>query len=289
LTERWRPLSVRRSENPASWDVHFAGVPDHLWGPLLQWLGTTLDDSMAGEVQRRLRFSVGAGKPIRGQVLSKAQGNETMLLDVVDATLAALWRQHKAQGQMGGWGSDDAINAAAALAGMLHEGSSAYEVDSADVWGLRNVVDETAQAAFDDASDQPSDAAQLLRQAWRATFKRDPDYSTGYWKAVQAVESVAAQTFTPRDQAPSLGKAIRHLSDTVAQWSVAHLDDQQQASGETLLAMLRTIWQNHQRHVLEGGRAPEPATREEAEAVLFLAVTIVQWFQRDYVQRRDDG
>ena len=71
--------------------------------------------------------------------------------------------------------------------------------------------------------------------------------------------------------------------------TVADLDDKEQASGETLLAMLRTGRQNHQRHVLEGGAAPEPATPEEAEAVLFLAVTIVQWFQRGYVVKEGCG
>lgn len=44
--------------------------------------------------------------------------------------------------------------------------------------------------------------------------------------------------------------------------------------------MFQTIWQNQGRHVEQGGRAPDPVERAEAEAVLFLAVTLVQWFER---------
>ena len=101
-----------------------------------------------------------------------------------------------------------------------------------------------------------------------------------------AVVSVACQTLAPADEQPSLGKAIRHLQRTLTTWTVATLDDQQQASAETLLAMLKTVWQNRQRHVGADGTPPQPASQKEAEAVLFLCVTIVQWFERGLVKRR---
>jgi hypothetical protein len=103
---------------------------------------------------------------------------------------------------------------------------------------------------------------------------------------VLAVESVACRAFTPGDPEPSLGKAIGCLRNTLGTWTVATLDNQQQASAETLLAMLETVWQNHQRHLGADGNRAQPATQDEAEAVLFLAVTIVQWFERGLVKKK---
>ena len=101
------------------------------------------------------------------------------------------------------------------LASILREGASAWTVDSGEVWCLAKVIDETAQKALEHVAGGGDDAAALLKVAWRATFRHDPDYSNGYWKAVQAVESVATQAFTPADKAPSLGKAIGHLARNV--------------------------------------------------------------------------
>jgi hypothetical protein len=48
--------------------------------------------------------------------------------------------------------------------------------------------------------------------------------------------------------------------------------------------MLETVWLNHQRHLGADGSRAQPATQDEAEAVLFLAVTLVQWFERGLVK-----
>ena len=100
------------------------------------------------------------------------------------------------------------------------------------------------------------------------------------------METAACRVLTPNDPAPTLGKAIAHLRDTLDDWTVAGLDDKAQKSAATLLAMLQTVWQNHGRHAEHGGRAPDPVEQAEAEAVLFLTVTLVQWFERGLVRHR---
>ena len=159
-------------------------------------------------------------------------------------------------------------------------------MNQGEVWGLTRRVDSTAQAAVEAAIAEESTASAPLAAAWQATFGRQPDPTAGYREAVLAVETVACPVFLPNDAAPTLGKAISHLNDTLARWTVAGLDDERQPSAATLLAMLRTIWHNHDRHVEQGGRPPEPVPQAEAETVIFLAVTVVQWFQRGLVEKR---
>lgn len=49
--------------------------------------------------------------------------------------------------------------------------------------------------------------------------------------------------------------------------------------------MRQTVWQNHDRHAKHEGRTPDCVEQEEAEAVLFLSVALVQWFKGGLVRR----
>lgn len=249
---------------------------------LLNWVAEGIDNlNLDRYLQRRLQIDL--GKRQAQSVYAVARNDATVMLDVVDAILQRLPDFHR--------GGDYELRSlvetmVTTLDQMLTESSSAYSVDFSDEWHLTTRVDDTAKQAFTDAVSEAQHAAGLLKSAWSATFKRDPDPSAAYRDAVFAVESVACEAFIPNDKRPSLGKAISTLKNTVADWTVATLDDREQASAATLLAMMMTVWQNHQRHVGEGGKPPEPASQQEAEAVLFLAITIVQWFERGLVKRR---
>jgi hypothetical protein len=217
----------------------------------------------------------------------------TLMLDVIELVLKINSDRVKAIGDSQYVPSEqehtrgDIIKGVLALMEILAEGSSAYGVDTTHPWHLVRRVDPTAEDAVKDVVQRAGEASGLIRSSWTSTFSRSPDPDAAYRDAVFGVESVACMLFIPNDPEPTLGKAIGHLASTAAKWSVAGLDDKKQASGETLLSMLRTVWQNHERHVAQGGRAPEGATQEEAEAVVFLAVTLVQWFERGLVKRND--
>lgn len=277
------PFSVRRGAR--SGDAFAAlheDVPGHMRPSLLGWVASAIRDlNLDGYLQRRLQIDL--AKQGAKSVYHAATKDDALLIDVVDMILQRMLDLY----QGGDYQIRREIKALIPpVEAILTESSSAYAVDWSDRWQLTVRVDATAKEAFEDAVTHAQHAAELLKSAWSATFKRDPDPSAAYRDAVLAVESVACEAFIPNDKRPSLGKAISHLQDTVANWTVATLDDQQQASAATLLAMLKTVWQNHQRHVGEGGTPPEPASQAEAEAVLFLSVTIVQWFERGLVQRR---
>lgn len=277
------PFSVRRgARSPEDLSVLHPGIPIHLRPSLLGWVSSVISDyGFEGYLQRRLQVNP---RDWGSQtVFEAASKDDDLMLDVVDAILQRFPVLYE---------SSDYIvqnyvqGLVTALDGMLTESSSAYAVDLSDGAHLTQRVDRTAEQAFDNAVELAGQASELLKKAWVATFKRDPDPSSAYRDAVFAVESVACQMFIPADHRPTLGKAISHLQNTLSTWTVATLDDQQQASAETLLAMLRTVWQNHERHVGQGGAAPDLANQQEAEAVLFLAVTIVQWFERGLVRKR---
>lgn len=278
------PFSVRLgSQSGDTLALLHEGVPGHMRPSLLEWVSDGIRAfNLDAYLQRRLQIDL--GKRRATTVYAVALNDATVLLDVVDAILQRLPGFHEnGDYQIRGLVETMVVN----LDQILTESSSAYSIDaSGELWHLTTRVDDTAKQAFTDAVTQSQHAAGLLKSAWSATFKRDPDPSAAYRDAVFAIESVACEAFIPNDKRPSLGKAINTLTNTVADWTVATLDDKEQASSATLLAMMKTVWQNHQRHVGEGGKPPEPASQHEAEAVLFLAITIVQWFERGLVKRR---
>jgi len=280
--DQFVPLSVRIGRrNAEDFRVLHEGVPGHLHPSLSMGISDAVRDfRLHDEIQRRLQV-----EDDRAGLLALIDDDPDLMLDTVDLIL---WSLHRRATRPGADPSeqDRIANLVLRFMSALDQASSAYAVKTTRGWRLERRVDETAEQAFEAAVEQERHSSDLLKQAWVSTFKRDPDPGAAFRASVLAVESVATQAFTPKDGKPSLGKAIAHLRSTVGQWTVAVLDDQQQASGETLLAMLQTVWENDQRHVGQGGRPPDPATQEEAEAVLFLAVTIVQWFERGFVRKR---
>jgi len=272
------PHSVGREvRSTANLSVFHAGVPPYMSPSLLGWVWSMVrDHDLEGYVQAK------QGGPKFKTVYEAATMNDDLMLDVVDSILQHL----PSLDESGDYVTQNKLRVlVAALQSILAESSSAFAVDFSDGMRLIQRVDKTAGQASDDAVERDGHASRLLKSAWSATFNRDPSPSSSFRDAVLAVESVACQAFTPGDQQPSLGKAIAHLHSNLTTWTVATLDDQQQASAETLLAMLKTVWQNYQRHLGADGSPAQPATQDEAEAVLFLAVTIVQWFERSLVKR----
>ena len=270
-------LPVRReARSTNSLSVFHAGVPPHMSPSLLGWVWSMVrDHDLEGYVQANK-----GGSKLR-TVYEATTMNDDLMLDVVDSILQHL----PALDESGDYVTQNKLRVlVAALQSILTESSSAYAVDFSDGMRLVLRVDQTARQACDDLDEQDGGASELLRTAWSTTFSRNPNPSGSYRDAVLAVESVACQAFIPDDQQPSLGKAIGQLRGDLATWTVATLDNQQQASAETLLAMLETVWLNHQRHLGADGSSAQPATQDEAEAVLFLAVTIVQWFERGLVK-----
>jgi hypothetical protein len=296
VSEHWVPLSIRGTDREQAWrEVLFEGVPAHmapsLYAVVLARL--TSQRTLGDVVQRRLRLDLAGeddGHPIQ-KLLNRAKADPVVMLDVVDCLLDEAWKEYKASETQAPGRSQQDIGRSitdfmGSLMRVLIEANSMYEVELDDdrPWLLRRRVDRTMMAAAHDAFERGTTAGGLLAQAWTATFRRTPDFDAAFRDVMLAVESVGA-VLIPDDERPSIGKATDHLGRTLARWTVADLDDKDQKSAATLHAMLQTLRQNHQRHVRRGGSAPEPVDQAEAEAVLFLGITLVQWFERGHVRR----
>ena len=271
-------LSVPRGvRSPDDVSVFHAGAPSYMSPSLLGWVWSMVrDHDLEGYVQANPH-----GWKFK-RVYEATTMNDDLMLDVVDSILQHL----PALDEAGDYVTQNKLRVlVAALQSILTESSSAFAVDFSHGMRLVQRVDQTAEQASRDALAQVGHASGLLKTAWSETFKREADPSSAYRDAVLAVESVACRTITPSDQKPSLGNAISQLQSTLTTWTVATIGDQQQASAETLLAMLKMIWANHEEHIGADGAPAQPASQDEAEAVVFLAMTLVQWFERGLVKR----
>ena len=147
-------------------------------------------------------------------------------------------------------------------------------------------MDPATVAAFEHVAATANDEASLhLRQAWQATYGRDPEPSRAYGEAVRAVEAASCPLVLPKDPRPTLGKVIARLRDQPDDWQLV-LPGEHEAEGiAALRVMLQLLW-TAQRSRHAGG----PDTREqlltEAEAAVPLAVTCVHWFASGFVKRR---
>lgn len=142
--------------------------------------------------------------------------------------------------------------------------------------GLQERVPATTHEAVTSALTAADRAADQLSQAWAAAYGRTTDASDAWDHAIKAVEAVLNPLCIPNDQAPTLGKTIRHLRDAKAKWQLNVGGEDGVGPIDPLLAMLDVVWVNPDRHE-GGGEHTRTPSLAEARAVVQLAVTIVQW------------
>ncbi len=288
----WRPLSRRGTDPSPEEDALYEGVPPHLVQPLLHWIDslfehTSWEDEFPASERRAGRIAARVRLDLRAAPLSHAhaQNNQniwsasralvhlagasgdTVLLDVVDATLA--------EGTPKGAARD--------LEQLLTGGGSAWRVA-----GNRKSLERRVEPAATDAFRQAAagDPGSHLATAWAAVYGRHPAPSRAYSEAVKAVEAACIPLVIPgaRGARATLGKVIIDLSDHQQDWRLSICSAAAPAEISPLLAMLRLLWQGQtDRH---GGSAPAtPVTAPAAEAAVHLAVTLVQWFRSGAVRR----
>lgn len=152
--------------------------------------------------------------------------------------------------------------------------------------GLVERVPAGVQSTVDTVIDTAGRAGQELAEAWNDIFGLRPDPSDGYRMAVKAVESASIPVVCPKKAEATLGDVIGHMKQH-GDWRPPFLREHHDSpTAEVLLGMLRTLWRGH--HDRHGGaiELPPEVSKEEAEAAVVLAATLVQWFTSGAVQRR---
>jgi hypothetical protein len=166
---------------------------------------------------------------------------------------------------------------------MLEDGGSAWKVND-DATGLDRRVDETvAQATRTTMQSAPANASHHLKRAWEAAYGVHPDATLAYSEAVKAVEAVVIPLTIPNDQVATLGKAIKHIRDTAARWSIAVDQAGTPAPVDAVLSLLGLVW--HGQSDRHAGPNTKAATLESAQVALHAAVTLVQWFTSGAVKK----
>ena len=278
----WQRLSVR--DGRVSDDGPYEGVPRHLSGPLRHWVDNWLGgepgswSDVNGGPRLAAAIRVGVGPP-RGQKLTVRVVTESLwaqpdlILDAVDAAL------HLNQPISG---IDVAEMRLSDLDEILSLGGSVWRVDPNGHRLIRRVA-ATAQADFTNASSPDDMASGELQEAWTAVYGRNPDPSDAWDHSIKAVEAVLIPIVVPRKDKATLGNVVGSLNAEESSWQLALHGHDDSRSVAPLVAMLRLIWPNPDRHVGNNSRKP---SLDEAQAVVSLAVTIVQWARAGALSRR---
>ncbi len=275
----WRPLRERMAGQTGE-RVLVEGTPDYLLEPLHGWLLNAIFTkgeftNLATSLQLRLRRS--------GIITTGSRGVRTLsllgedLLEAIDAVMSInRWivdDDDYRRDDLKKWWLGKLVD----LNLLLREGGSAWQPnDGFD--GLTTRVDETvAEAQRTVVRDAPQGAAEHLKKAWEASYGYKPDPTVAYSEAVKAVEAAVIPVTIPNDGKATLGKALTHIKNTSAKWSLA-IDDQagQPASADAAIALIELLW--HGQRDRHAGPSMKPATRESAQTAVHAAVTLVHWF-----------
>jgi hypothetical protein len=271
---------TRREGRPA-WGEPYEGVPEHLRRPLTYWIAEQLvqDNSpyrtdLTFRLMAAERISL-PGRPapdphrvdLRNEalpaVLLHCEEDDENILDVIHTLL-----------QMGCNGFD--------LNPILEAGGSVWTATVGD--GLRRRVDPTATNAYDSATRDTDDASRELTEAWTRAYGRKPDASDAWDHAIKAVEAILIPIVVPKQDKPQLGHVLGALDRQGQLWRLGLPGADNDHSVAPLVAMLRLLWPNPDRHgAPASSRAP---SIEQARAVVQLAVTIVQWGRNGVIVKK---
>jgi hypothetical protein len=161
---------------------------------------------------------------------------------------------------------------------MLAYGGSAWQASKS---GLRRRVGPTTQFAFDAATTPDDIASQELAEAWQMAYGREPNPSDAWNHAIKAAEAVLIPMVTPTQVGAHMGHVLGELSEHGEKWTALLRFNQTKeprtppiTSVQATVGMLRLLYPNPDRHIGLNHREP---SLKEAQAIVNLAVTIVQW------------
>ncbi|MGI5228409.1 hypothetical protein [Actinoallomurus iriomotensis] len=197
------------------------------------------------------------------ELFRAAEADPEVFLDIVDATLAVTT------------GGEEDLRRALELCG------SVWTV-SPDGRSLQRRVAPAMVSAAERAMSPLDAASEELRLAWAAAYGRGPDASDAWDHSIKAAESVLIPVVVPKKAKATMGDVLGQLRRPENGWRLVLPGADGDHAVAPLVGMLRLLWPNPDRHGAGQRRTP---TLEEAQAVVQLTVTIVQW-ARDGVLRK---
>ncbi len=287
----WRPLNIRDTPAAPEYEALAEGIPAWLERSLWRWAmdRAVRTPDLHYKAERLLKIKMPEQQAHKSIFdiywVSVGDAERLALIDFFLRDLQDVFEEAKRDARNREL-LRDFVAPVSRLSAILVEGGSIWTTAFEPFWGLIRRVNETTQALVDLASSPATDAARKIASAWNACYRHDPDYDRAYRDAVLAVEAIGLPVVVPYNQRGTLGSVVSHIADTHERWTVGGLDADQQASGATLLAMLRTLWHNQQRHAQPDGTILD-VSQSEAECAVALAVILVQWFGSGLAKRSD--
>jgi hypothetical protein len=277
----WKPLHAREGVRTDAFDVLHEGVPAWMSASLWDWFVGAVEQlatkykQYSIDILRSVEIAIRTPLDIDDYnmwktLAEKLRRDDELFLTCLDRVVYVL-------------GISDRVPSIESLEFLLHQGGSVWRVSQIGYqnYELQKRVDEEARQAALEVMSSSDEASAHLREAWSDIFGRDPDPTDGYHRAVKAVETVAQPVISPQDTVATLGKMISAMSDKPEKWRVVLYRDTPAEAVDDVVAMMRLLWKGqHDRHGKPG--APD-VSKEEAEAAIHLAVTLVQWFRTGVV------
>lgn len=259
---------VKPREGRPALEGQYEGIPDNLRGPLTRWLEnvyTIRPDALAPEMDEAglerlaallridLRGTDGYGMLIG--ILAWTDDDDERLLDVIHYTLQIPTRMQKM------WNE---------LEILLAYGGSVWQATDR---GLQRRVDPTSMEAFSAATAITDRASDHLALAWTGAYGWKPRPASAWHHSIKAVEAGFRSLVCPDNPLAPLSMIIDELK--TGQWRLQVRGQARDYAIDPLIQMLELIWPDPNR--LDSAAPEAPATREEACAIVQLAVAIVQW------------
>jgi len=117
--------------------------------------------------------------------------------------------------------------------------------------------------------------------AWTGAYGWKPRPASAWHHSIKALEASLGKVVCPDNPTASLSQIIDELK--TGQWRLQVRGQARDYTIDPLVQMLGLIWPDPNR---DGPSTPEPpATKEEASAVVQLAVAIVQWGRDGHIVR----
>lgn len=278
------PFSIR--QDPQHSEEYFAlrdGIPDYLRPSLLSWAAahysfvsqgkryTKADQLHQLERKRRQLIPIDSRRAYAD--LNRAfLTDDLLLLDAIDVVLQKAWIPFV-----------DEDNLPADVETILYEGSSIYCVgqDESGGYELQRRQPKEMSSLVEKALEKQGRAADHLSRAWSKCFGRETDPNEACIEATKALEVAAKQFVTPDDPRTTLGKMCYAISDKPSKWKT---DSEYVGGIQTVLHMMRLVWEGHLRHGDEG--APLDVSEQGAQMIVQTAVLLVTWFDAGRIQMK---
>lgn len=286
--QEWIPLSQRQQPNQG-FEGPFEGVPSWLVDSLMAWLTphfvypsnrgvTSYQTEALRQLERRIRREIPGDSGYRKwtSLAIALPQDEELFLDVLDFQLHRMDEEYYI-------GDED--ESAERLEELLAQGGSAWTVVArGGVYGLERRVPAAMMAAASNATAPSDNAATHLQAAWTKVYGREPDPSGAYRESVKAVEASAKAVLLPNDDWATLGKMISRVEQAPAKFAVS-LTPSDFTATDGVVGMMKLLWKGQRdRHGTDDPAAPLQISQDEAEAALWLAITLVQWFRNGAIK-----